>query len=160
MKKTKEITALGAIGAIYAVFTIVLAPISYGSIQFRVSEALCLLPVVYPKSKWGLFIGCLIANVLNPTGANILDIVFGSLATLIAADLISRIRLKWLAPVILAVVNGVIVGGVIAYISGSFWASFALFAAEVALGELVVGYVIGIPIMRIMERYKGKLFGI
>ena len=95
MKKTRELTTLALIGAIYATLTIVLAPISYGNIQFRISEALCLLPIVYPKSKWGLFVGCIIANILNPTGANIFDIVFGSIATFIAADLISRIKIKY-----------------------------------------------------------------
>lgn len=72
-----------AIAAIYTVLTMVFAPISFGPVQFRISEALCILPFFTPAAVPGLFIGCLLSNLL--CGAAALDIIFGSLATLIGA---------------------------------------------------------------------------
>lgn len=80
--KTHRLAAAAVIGAAYAVLTMVLAPISYGTVQFRVSEVLCILPYFLPFSTWGLFAGCLIANLIT---GNIFDIIFGSMATLCAA---------------------------------------------------------------------------
>lgn len=68
------------VGAVYAALTMMLAPISYGNVQFRVSEALCVLPFFLPETAVGLFLGCALANTISAAG--VLDIVFGSLATL------------------------------------------------------------------------------
>ena len=70
--------------------------LTYGPIQLRFSEALCVLPFLFPATVPGLFVGCLAANLLSPYGP--LDIVVGSLATLIAAVWTSRVRRRWLAP--------------------------------------------------------------
>ena len=70
------------VGALYAALTMLLAPISYGNLQFRISEALCVLPVFFPYTSVGLFLGCALANMISAAG--ILDVVFGSLATLCA----------------------------------------------------------------------------
>ena len=72
-----------AIAAVYAVLTYLLAPISYGAVQFRVAEAMTLLPILMPEAIPGLFVGCLLANLLG--GAGPLDVIFGSLTTLVAA---------------------------------------------------------------------------
>ena len=72
-----------AIAAIYVVLTMVFLPISFGPIQFRISELLCVLPYFTPAAIPGLFIGCLLANFLG--GAAALDVIFGSIATLIGA---------------------------------------------------------------------------
>ena len=85
MEKTKFWVQAALIGAIYAVLTIAFAPISYGQIQVRISEALTVLPFFTPAAIPGLFIGCIIANLYGGNG--IIDIVFGSLATLGAAAL-------------------------------------------------------------------------
>ena len=69
------------IAAVYAALTMALGFMSYAGIQYRVAEALCVLPFFFPQTTWGLFIGCVIANLLSPAGP--LDIVFGSLATLL-----------------------------------------------------------------------------
>ena len=69
--------------AIYFVLTLMFRPISFGPIQFRISEALCVLPYFTPAAVPGVFIGCLISNIMG--GAMIMDVVFGSLATLIGA---------------------------------------------------------------------------
>ena len=69
----RSITAAAIVGAAYAALTMLLAPISYGAIQVRVSEALCILPYFLPCTAWGLFAGCAIANVLT---GNLFDIIF------------------------------------------------------------------------------------
>ena len=82
-KTTRNIVTAAVIGALYAVLTMVLAPISYGPVQCRISEVLCILPFFMPSTTWGLFFGCAIANIASSAGLP--DIIFGSLATLIAA---------------------------------------------------------------------------
>lgn len=81
-KTTRRIVTAAIVGALYAVLTIVLAPISYGPVQCRISEVLCILPFFMPCTTWGLFFGCAIANIASAAGLP--DIIFGSLATLVA----------------------------------------------------------------------------
>ena len=95
---TRQLTCAAIVGAAYAVLSIFgsIFGITYGPIQCRFSEALCVLPFLLPETAWGLGVGCLIANLLSPYG--ILDIVVGSAATLLAALLTARCKKKWLAP--------------------------------------------------------------
>ena len=95
---TRQLTCAAIVGAAYAVLSIFgsVFGITYGPIQCRFSEALCVLPFLMPETAWGLGVGCLIANLLSPYG--ILDIVVGSAATLLAALLTARCKKKWLAP--------------------------------------------------------------
>lgn len=81
---------------IYTALTLVFAPISFGPVQFRISEVLCVLPIFFPAAVPGLFIGCFIANFL--AGAVAADIVFGSLATLIGAAGTYMLREKNILP--------------------------------------------------------------
>lgn len=156
---TRKIVLSAVIGAIYAALTILLAPISYGAIQFRVSEALTVLPFFYPTSIWGLFVGCLIANFFSPS-VTILDIVFGSLATLLAGYLTSKMKSKWLAPLPPVIINAVVIGLVIAYVSApsAMMTVFPAIALSVGVGQLGACYVIGIPLLYALE--KVKLFGL
>ena len=82
-KSVYLLTQGAAIAAIYIVLTLVFAPISFGPVQFRISEALCVLPFFTPAAIPGLFIGCFLSNLL--AGAMTMDVIFGSLATLIGA---------------------------------------------------------------------------
>ena len=157
----RKLVFSAAVAAIYAALTVALAPISYGEVQFRVSEALCILPFFFPCTAWGLFAGCLIANLMSPVG--ILDIVFGSLATLLAGLCTAAVGrmgrslvhcvLACLMPVVF---NAVIVGAVLAWsatgllFSGAGAAAFGIIALEVGFGELVVLFVIGLPLMRVL----------
>jgi uncharacterized membrane protein len=157
-----EIVFAGVIAAVYAVLTMVLAPISYGPIQFRISEVLCILPFYFPFSSAGLFVGCIVANLLSAYGP--LDVIFGSLATLLAAlctmyigrlsreGIISK-AVACLPPVIF---NGIIVGALIAYETsatpGAFWAAFIIICLQVGLGELVVLYALGLPALILLPR--------
>lgn len=163
-QKTQKLATAAVVAAGYAVLTMALAPISYGAVQFRVSELLCILPFFLPFTGWGLFAGCIIANLLT---GNVFDIVFGSLATLAAclctaaigrADRGSTLRcaLGCLMPVLF---NGVVVGAVItwAYMGLNIFENpgvFALNAGQVALGEAVVLYVLGLPLMKILPKQK------
>ena len=85
MKKTNTafLSQAAMIAAVYVVLTYVFAPFSFGEIQVRIAEALTILPVFTPAAVPGLFIGCLIGNILG--GAVLPDIIFGSIATLLGA---------------------------------------------------------------------------
>lgn len=130
---TRSLCLSAIIAALYAALTLLLAPISYGNIQCRVSEAFTVLPMVMPQAIPGLFVGCLIANIFSPT-PSIWDIVFGSLTTLAAAMGTYALRKK---PVLAAacpiVANGVIVGLMLSLLYGL---PALLTMGEVALGEL------------------------
>ena len=161
--RAHTLAAAAIVGAAYAVLTMALAPISYGAIQLRVSEVLCILPYFMPCTAWGLFIGCAAANLLT---GNIFDIIFGSLATLAAALLTAAIgrRKHTLANSALAclmpvVFNAIIVGAVItaAYEGLNLFQHFGVFAlnaAYVGLGEAIVLYVLGLPLMRYLPGKK------
>ena len=81
----RQLTTAAVVGALYAALTLLSSAfgIAFGPIQFRVSEALCVLPFLLPETAWGLFVGCWVANLISPYGA--LDMVVGSLATQLAA---------------------------------------------------------------------------
>lgn len=149
----RKIVFGGLIGAVYAALTMVLAPISYGEIQFRIAEVLTILPFFSGFSVLGLFIGCIVSNILSPIGP--LDIIFGSLATLIAAIMTyyigkSNFKLRrFLAPLPAVVVNAVIIGLLISYTANI---PFIIPAIQVGFGELVVCYVLGLPLIMLIER--------
>lgn len=151
---TRKLAFAGMIAALYAVVTLLLRPISYGEMQVRVSEALTLLPILTPAAVPGLFVGCLIANVLG--SATIWDMVFGSLATLIAALITRRLRRKpalaALAPVVM---NGLVVGLVL-----HFTLNLPLLATMlwVALGEAVACYALGLPLLWALKKLPEKYF--
>lgn len=154
-----QITFAAVVAAAYAVLSYFAAlfSVAYGPIQCRFSEALCVLPFFFPAATPGLFIGCLIANLLSPYGA--LDIIFGSLATLIAALLTARCRNKWLAPAPPVLCNALIVGAVIAIqqtgFTAAFGPAFAYNAFTVGFGELISCYVLGALLMAALPRIRG-----
>ena len=128
---TRSVCLSAMIAALYAALTLLLAPISYGAIQCRISEAMTLLPILLPQAIPGLVIGCLVANLLSPVA--IWDVIFGTLATLIAALGTYRLRKKPLLAALCPVVaNGVIVGVMLAVVYAlPLW----LTMLEVAVGE-------------------------
>ena len=145
---TRSLCVSAVIAALYAALTLLLAPFSYGSIQLRVSEALTLLPMVLPQAIPGLFVGCLIANLY--TGM-LTDIIFGSLATLLAAVGTYLLRKKpILAAACPVVSNGVIVGLVLA-LTGNY--PIAATMGYVAIGE-VGAVLIGFVLLSALKRTK------
>lgn len=155
-KKTGYITQAAVIAALYAVITYALAPISFGPIQFRLSEALCIMAVYTPAAVPGLFIGCITANLLGT--AVPMDIIFGSLATLIGAAgtyALRRRRLICLLPPILA--NTIIVPYVLAYAYGASDAIW-LMMITVGVGEIVSVGIFGSILRLGLERYGHVLY--
>lgn len=143
----------GVIAAVYFVLTVAVAPISYGNIQMRISEALCVLPFFTPAAIPGLFIGCLLANILSPLG--IFDIVFGSLATLLAAFLTYKIKSKWFLPLPSVVVNAFVVGALLYFLAGL---PFLLSVLYVGAGQAIACYALGMPLFFLLSKHKGRLF--
>ena len=152
--RTRRLAVSAVIAALYAALTIALAPISYGPLQFRVSEALTVMPFLIPGTVWGVFVGCILANLLGPS-AGITDIIFGSLATLIAAVGTWYFRKnKWIAAACPVIANGVIVGLVL---SLTYNLPFFLTALQVAAGELLA-VLVGLVLMKALERADLRKF--
>ena len=148
----------GVIGAVYAALTVCLAPISSGLIQCRLAECMCVLPFFTGAAVPGLFLGCLIANLL--TGAPVYDVVFGSLATLLAALLTRRMRALWpkyLSPLPGVLINALVVGWVLVAAYGvrvPYW----LACAYVGAGQALACFGLGLPLLLTVEKYGGMLF--
>ena len=153
---TRKIVLSAAVAALYAVLSYFgnIFGLTYGPVQIRLSEALCVLPFLMPETAPGLFVGCLLANLLRPYGVP--DIVFGSLATLIAAVATAKVKKRWLAPLPPVIANGVIIGALISWYEVGFGAGFlGLFAvtgAWVAFGEAVACYVLGGLLLQFLPR--------
>ena len=151
MKTSISVRYLAAgslVAAAYIALTLLFAPISFSQIQFRISEALALLPVLSPAAVPGLFIGCLGANLL--TGQPWQDVVFGSLASLAAAVFTRRFRQKlWLAALMPVAINAVVIGLMLYAAYGLHpYISFL----TVGAGQAVVCYGLGVPLVRVLEK--------
>ena len=146
-KGTQFLTEAAVIGAIYVVLTLLFAPLSYGEIQIRFSEALTILPFFTPAAIPGLFVGCIIANLFG--GAIPVDIIFGSIATLIGAVFTYR-----LPPI---VSNAVIVPFVLHFGYGVNL-PIPLMMLTVGIGEVVSCGVVGLILQTALLKYKNVIF--
>lgn len=165
MKKlsARELTLAAAVGAVYVVLGYFgnIFNLTFGVVQCRFSEALTVLPFLSPITTWGLFIGCVITNLLSPYGP--LDMIFGPLATLLAALLTTRCKRKWLAPLPPVLCNAVIIGALIAFqeagfsFSGAFSAAFLYNALTIGAGQVLACYGLGLPLLSVMERILPKM---
>jgi len=148
----------GIIAALYFVLTIAVAPLSYGQlgmIQIRVSEALCVLPFFTPAAIPGLFVGCVLANLFSFLG--VVDVIFGSLATLAAASITYFIKSKWLLPLPTVIVNAVAIGALLHFF---YFTDMPLWIpiAYVGAGEAVACYALGMPLFFLLNKLKDKIF--
>lgn len=148
------------IAAVYIALALLLRPISFGVFQLRISEALCLLPLLFPEAVWGLFIGCLSANLLSPNNL-LLDLTLGSSATLIAAYLTSRISNRYLATLPPVAVNALMVPIIIS-LSGTathdaFLITYATNAGIIFAEQAIVCIGLGLPLLRLVEYVACKL---
>ena len=142
----KALATSGVIAALYVALTLLFAPISYGQIQLRISEALTLLPVISRASIPGLFVGCFISTIF---GGSLIDAVFGSLASLLAAILTRRFRQKlWLAALMPVVVNALVISLVLWYTSSL---SPLISFLTVGAGQAVVCYLLGVPLAKLVQ---------
>ena len=165
-KKVLFITQAAIIAAIYVVLTVFIAAfnLASGSIQVRISEALCVLPYFTPAAIPGVTIGCLIANLV--TGASIFDIVFGSLATLLGAlaTYILR-RNKFLCTIPPVITNALIIPPILIFaykIPSVIWKGFDITwiftAVTVGLGEVISVCILGSVLIKVLEPYGNVIF--
>ena len=145
------------IAAVYVVLCVVFAPVSYGPIQARIAEAMTILPYFTPAAIPGLFIGCLIANLLG--GSIMLDVVFGSLATLLGAvgTYLLRKKNRFLAPLPPILANTLIVPFVLRYGYGEPL-SIPFLMGTVGIGEVLVCGLFGMVLLLVLERYRRVIF--
>lgn len=155
-KKLVFICQAAVIAALYVVLTYVFSAFASGVIQVRVSEALTILPSFTPAAIPGLVIGCLLSNTL--TGCVLLDIIFGSVATLIGAlGSYALRRHTWLVPIPPIVSNMVIVPFVLRYAYGATDA-FPFMIATVGAGEIISCYLLGMLLYGALKKMNHSLF--
>lgn len=159
MKKISinSIVKIGMIAAIYVVTTMALAPISYGEIQFRLSEVLVLLAFIHPMYIPGLVIGCVLANLSSPLG--VIDITVGSFATFLSVMCIHFTKVKLgfnlkslkIAAMWPVIFNGILVGTMLYYLIGI---PLIVSIISVAIGEFVVVRILGVVIFKSLIKNK------
>ena len=155
--KVLRITQGAVIAALYVVLTLVFAPISFGPVQVRIAEALCILPMFTPAAIPGLFIGCLIANLIG--GGIILDVIFGSIATLIGAVLGYMLRKnRWLVPLPAVIANALIVPFVLKYGYGVVDVAVPVLMFQILLGEIAGCYALGEILCTALQKNAGRIF--
>ena len=163
MKKEaiRKLAIAGIVAGLYLSLTLLFAPISFKAFQIRVSEALTLLPFIFPEAILGLFVGCFIANFFSPFG--IIDVVFGSTLTLLAAYLtylLGKTKKPYLAPIPPILINGFGVSFYITLLSKSGTLSFTNFdlrmylsvSLSIIIGEALATYLIGLPLLYALMR--------
>lgn len=156
-KKVLFITQSAMIAAIYVVITVLFSAISFGEVQIRVSEALTVLPMFTPAAIPGLFIGCFIANVMG--GAIILDVVAGSIATLIGALGSYLLRnYKFFVPIPPILANMLIVPLVLRFGYGVAL-PIPFMMATVGVGQLISCGLLGCGLMFMLNKVKHMIFG-
>lgn len=158
IKKIMFLTHAALIAALYVVLTMIANAMGLANyaIQIRFSEALTILPIFTPAAVPGLFIGCLLSNLL--TGCAIPDIIFGSLATLLGAlGTLYLQRSKWLAPLPPIVANTLIIPFILAYVY-QFEGSLPYFMITVGIGEIISCGILGILLLNILQKYARRIF--
>lgn len=152
MNKVRYLVEAAVIAAMYAVLTIII-PGGSAQIQVRVSEALTVLAFFTPAAVPGLFVGCFVANYV--VGAGIYDLIFGSLATLLAAYLTHKMPVKYLAPLPPVIINAVVMAFVFKLTANL---PILVTMGFVALGEVIACYGLGYPLMLFVEKRSDKFF--
>ncbi|ADL08096.1 QueT transporter family protein [Thermosediminibacter oceani] len=147
MKSIRYIIRAAIIAGLYTVLTYFLKPISYGPVQVRVSEALTLLPLIESSAVPGLFVGCFLANLLGGLGP--WDVYGGSLITLLAAYITSKMPNPFLGALPPIVLNAL---GVSYYLSLLYGMPYAITAAYIGLGEFIAVGLLGIPLVFFIKR--------
>lgn len=158
-KKVTLITQAAMIAALYVVLTLIAGAfgLDHYAIQLRFSEALTILPFFTPAAIPGLYVGCLLSNIL--TGCIIWDVLLGPIATLIGAlgTWALRKKSKWLAPLPPILANTLIVPFILAY-AYQFEGSIPYFMLTVGLGEIASCGILGMLLFFTLNKYKGKIF--
>ena len=155
-KGVKFIVNSAVMAALYIALTLLIAPLSFGVVQVRVSEVLCVLGLFSPAAIPGLTIGCFIANILGPNG--MIDAVLGSLATLIGMIGMWLLRKKiYLAPLVNVIANGIIIGCMLHFVYSDavpLMYCILLVTAE----EAACLYILGIPLAKVIQKNAKEIF--
>ena len=144
----KKIAYSAVVAAMYFALTLLLQPISFGPVQFRLSEALVMLPYIMPESILGITIGCAAANAFSTFP--VYDVIFGSLATLIAGILTSKIKNAWLSGLPPVLLNALVLP-LMWYLLGTdaaYWVNLI----SITLSEAVVIFFIGVPLVLLIKK--------
>ena len=169
-RKIKILVTSAMLAAVYTALTLALSFISFGGVQFRIAEAMTLLPVLSPHAIAALSLGCALSNLIgflmgaNPLG--VIDVFLGTAATLSAAVLTywcRKIRfhgLPLLSAVFPVLMNGLVIGAELSWVTvGAFqWKVFLINALGVALPEAVICFGIGIWLVRLLEKRQISLY--
>ncbi len=160
MKKTSYLARCAIIAATYAILTLAFPVLSYGPIQLRISEALCILPFFMSEAVWGLTVGCFVANLVGVALGVTLpwDVLVGTAATLFATLLTRKIKIRWLLPLPTVIINAVFVGAMITYIILPESESIPLWynMLTVGAGELIVCYLLGMPLFSVAKKFFNR----
>lgn len=156
-KKVLFLTQAAMIAAIYVILTEIFAPISFNVGQVRIAEALTILPIFTPAAIPGLFIGCLIGNII--AGAVLPDIIFGSLATLLGAyfTYLLRKQNKFLAPLPPILSNTIIIPLILRYAYGLEYA-VPFMMLMVGIGEVISCGVLGMIVYAALQKHRNRIF--
>ncbi len=158
------ITTSALIAALYTALTLfaIITPfgyLSFGPVQIRFSEALTILPAFTPAAIPGLFVGCFISNAVGVSlgyGAGLLDVIFGPLATLLAAYLSYLLRnKKWLVPLPPVLINALVIGAILSYVI-----NLPLFGTMmwVGVGQVGACYVLGMILYFVLDKNRNTIF--
>ncbi|MDO4218596.1 MAG: QueT transporter family protein [Synergistaceae bacterium] len=151
MKKINFISKAALIATFYISLTLLLSPFSFGIMQLRFSEALCILAFFFPEAILGLFIGCLLSNII--AGCGFLDIILGSLATLLSSYLSYKTNNIFLASFYVIFINAICVGSIVAYVAGlPMWIGFI----SIFISEAIATLCLGIPLGKFLHLVKHK----
>lgn len=153
--KIKNMARAASVAAIYAALTLLLAPIGFGTLQFRVAEALCCLPILTNTAVWGLSVGCFAANLMG--GCGLLDVVLGTLATLIGALGTKYFKNKPIIAMLCPVVSNSVIVGSMLYFAVPESPALLLNVLSVGSGEFLACIVLGLPLLRFLKKYP-KIF--
>ena len=158
-KRVLFLTHAAMIAAIYVVLTMIAAAfgLDHYAVQLRFSESLTILPFFTPAAIPGLYVGCLLSNILS--GCIIWDVILGPIATLLGAigTWMVRKHSKWLAPLPPIIANTLMVPFILAY-AYRFEGSLPYFVVTVGLGEILSCGVLGMLLLFTLNKYKGKIF--
>lgn len=147
-----RLTRAGIIAAVYIILVFVFQYISFGAVQFRVAEALTLLPMVYPEAMGGIFVGVLLSNILGGQGP--WDIFGGSLVSLLAAYVTYRYKGRFIGYASPIVLNAFLVSLYLRYILDipAYWP----LVLSIGIGQTVVVVALGIPLLRFVQKNQEK----
>jgi len=146
---SKKIALSASIAGLYVALVLAFSPVSFGPVQLRVAEALALLPVLWAEAVPGLFVGCAISNFFG--GFGIIDVAFGSGATLLSALLTRRMPNLALAALPPVIINGLVVGGYLSYLLSLPFIPTLLY---VSTGEAIACFGLGIPLVLALRKSR------